>query len=67
MKDAYNQGDLAQKAKIQLQLFQQAQELAKEVGIEELKAKQYATVLNEATRKAQMSRNMMFQVIINLI
>ncbi len=62
MKDAYNQQDLAQKAKLQVDLFQKAQEFAKEVGIQEMKAKQFANVLNEATRKAQYSRAMMFQV-----
>jgi len=46
-------------------LFQKAQEYAKEVGIQELKAKQYANVLNEATRRAQSTRMMMFQVRIN--
>jgi hypothetical protein len=61
MNDAYNQQDLAQKAKLQVDLFQKAQEFAKEVGIQEMKAKQYANILNEATRKAQYSRAMMFQ------
>jgi len=61
MKDAYNQQDLAQKAKLQVDLFQKAQEYAKEVGVQEMKAKQYANVLNEATRKAQYARAMMFQ------
>ncbi len=61
MKDAYNQQDLAQKAKLQVDLFQKAQEFAKEVGVQELKAKQFANILNEATRKAQYSRAMMFQ------
>lgn len=61
MKDAFNQQDLAQKAKLQVELFQKAQDFAKEVGIQEMKAKQYARVLNEATRKAQISRAMMFQ------
>jgi hypothetical protein len=62
MKDAFNQQDLAQKAKIQVDLFQKAQEFAKEVGIQEMKAKQFAKVLNESTRKAQYSRALMFQV-----
>jgi len=62
MKDAYNQQDLAQKAKLQMDLFSKAQEFAKEVGIQEMKAKQYASILNEATRKAQYSRAMMFNV-----
>ncbi len=61
MKDAYNQQDLAAKAKLQVDLFQKAQEYAKEVGVQEMKAKQFANVLNEATRKAQFSRAMMFQ------
>ena len=61
MKDAYNQQDLAQKAKLQVDLFQKAQEYAKEVGVQEMKAKQFANILNEATRKAQFSRAMMFQ------
>lgn len=61
MKDAFNQQDLAQKAKLQVELFQKAQDFAKEVGIQEMKAKQYARILNEATRKAQTSRAMMFQ------
>lgn len=61
MKDAFNQQDLAQKAKLQVELFQKAQDFAKEVGIQEMKAKQYARILNEATRKAQISRAMMFQ------
>ena len=63
MKDAFNQQDLAQKAKIQVDLFQKAQEFAKEVGIQEMKAKQFARLLNEATRKAQFSRALMFQLI----
>lgn len=62
MKDAYNQQDLAQKAKLQVDLFQKAQNFAKEVGLQEMKAKQFANLLNEATRKAQYSRAMMFQV-----
>lgn len=61
MKDAYNQQDLAQKAKLQVDLFQKAQEFAKEVGVQEMKAKQYANVLNETTKKAQFARAMMFQ------
>lgn len=61
MKDAFNQQDLAQKAKLQVELFQKAQDYAKEVGIQEMKAKQYARVLNEATKKAQIARAMMFQ------
>lgn len=61
MKDAFNQQDMAQKAKLQVELFQKAQNFAKEVGIQEMKAKQYAKILNEATRKAQISRAMMFQ------
>ena len=61
MKDAYNQQDLAQKAKLQVDLFQKAQEFAKEVGVQEMKAKQYANILNETTRKAQYARAMMFQ------
>ena len=61
MKDAYNQQDLAHKAKLQVELFQKAQDFAKEVGIQEMKAKQYARILTEATRKAQVSRAMMFQ------
>jgi hypothetical protein len=61
MKDAYNQQDLAQKAKLQVDLFQKAQEFAKEVGVQEMKAKQYANLLNETTRKAQYARAMMFQ------
>jgi hypothetical protein len=62
MNDAYNQQDLAHKAKLQVQLFQKAQEYAKEVGIQELKAKQYANILNETTKRAQSMRLMMFQV-----
>ena len=31
-------------------------------GIQEMKAKQYANLLNENTRKAQYSRTMMFNV-----
>lgn len=61
MKDAFNQQDMAQKAKLQVELFQKAQDFAKEVGIQEMKAKQYAKILNEATRKAQIARAMMFQ------
>ena len=61
MKDAYNQQDLAQKAKLQVDLFQKAQEYAKEVGVQEMKAKQFANVLNDSTRKAQYARAMMFQ------
>jgi hypothetical protein len=67
MKDAYNQQDLAQKAKLQVELFQKAQEYAKEVGVQEIKAKQSAKKLNESTRKAQYSRAMMFQVYFKLI
>lgn len=61
VKAAYDQQDLAQKAKKQVILFQKAQEFAKEAGIQELKAKQFATMLNEATKKAQMARIMMFK------
>lgn len=61
MKDAYNQQDLAHKAKLQVELFQKAQDFAKEVGIQEMKAKQYARILNDATKKAQISRALMFQ------
>jgi len=61
MTDAYNQQDLAAKAKKQMDLFQKAQEYAKEAGIQEMKAKQFANLLNESTRKAQYSRAMMFQ------
>jgi len=65
MKDAFNQQDLARKAKLQVDLFQKAQEFAKEVGIQEMKAKQYANLLNENTKKAQYSRTMMFNVFLN--
>jgi hypothetical protein len=61
MKEAYTQQGLAQKAKLQVDLFQKAQEFAKEAGVQEMKAKQFANQLNEATRKAQLSRAMMFQ------
>ncbi len=61
MKDAYNQQDLAQKAKLQVDLFQKAQEFAKEVGLQEMKAKQFANILNDTTKKAQFARAMMFQ------
>jgi hypothetical protein len=61
MKDAFNQQDLAHKAKLQVDLFQKAQEYAKDVGYKEMKAKQYANDLMEATRKAQYARAMMFQ------
>lgn len=61
MKDAYNQQDLAQKAKLQVELFQKAQDFAKEVGVQEMKAKQYAHLLSDSTKKAQASRSMMFQ------
>lgn len=64
MKDAYNQQDLTRKAKLQVDLFQKAQEYAKEVGIQEMKAKQYANILNEKTKKAQFSRSMMLNVIV---
>lgn len=60
MKDAYNQQDLAQKAKLQVDLFQKAQDFAKEVGLQEIKAKKYAKALNESTKKAQKSRLIMF-------
>lgn len=62
MKDALNQQAFAQKAKMQMDLFQKAQEYAKEAGIQEMKAKQSANSLNEATRKAQYARSLMFQV-----
>ena len=61
MKDAFNQQDLAHKAKLQVDLFSKAQEYAKEVGIQEMKAKQFAAQLKDATRKAQYSRALMFQ------
>jgi hypothetical protein len=61
MKDAYNQQDLARKAKLQVDLFQKAQDFAKEVGIQEMKAKQYAQQLKETTDKAQKARMLMFQ------
>lgn len=66
MKDAYNQQDLAQKAKLQVELFSKAQEYAKEVGIQEMKAKQYAEQLKDSTRKAQNARAMMFQSAANV-
>ena len=65
MKDAYNQADLANKAKMQVKLFQRAQDFAKEVGKEELKAKQYANLLKQLTLQAQNKRFMLFQVRIN--
>ena len=52
---------MANKAKMQLDLFQKAQDYAKEIGIQELKAKQYANEVNEYTKKAQYARSMMFQ------
>ena len=61
MKDAYNQQDLARKAKLQVDLFQKAQDFAKEVGIQEMKAKQFAQQLKETTDKAQKARMLMFQ------
>ena len=61
MKDAYAQQEMANKAKMQLELFQKAQDYAKEIGIQELKAKQYANEVNEYTKKAQYARSMMFQ------
>jgi hypothetical protein len=61
MKDAFNQQDLAHKAKLQVDLFSKAQEFAKEVGIQEMKAKQFAAQLKDATRKAQYARALMFQ------
>ncbi len=61
MKDAYNQQDLAHKAKLEVELFQKAQDFAKEVGIQELKAKQFAKKLKESTDRAQKSRMIMFQ------
>ena len=62
MRDAFNQQDLARKAKLQVDMFQKAQDYAKQVGIQEMKAKQYANLLNDNTRKAQYSRTMMFNV-----
>jgi ABC-type lipoprotein release transport system permease subunit len=63
MRDSFYQQDLAKKAKLQVDLFQKAQDYARRVGIQELKAKQFANLLNDFTRKAQYSRNMMFNVI----
>ena len=63
MRDAYNQQDLAKKAKLQVDLFQKAQDYARQVGVQEMKAKQYANLLNDFTRRAQYSRTMMFNVI----
>ena len=62
MRDASNQQDLIRKAKLQVDMFQKAQDYAKQVGIQEMKAKQYAHLLNDNTRKAQYSRTMMFNV-----
>ena len=62
MRDAFTQQDLARKAKLQVDMFQKAQDYARQVGIQEMKAKQYANLLNENTRKAQYSRTMMFNV-----
>ena len=62
MRDASNQQDLIRKAKLQVDMFQKAQDYAKQVGIQEMKAKQYANLLNDNTRKAQYSRTMMFNV-----
>jgi hypothetical protein len=60
MKDAYAQQELANKARMQMELFQKAQEYAKEIGIQELKAKQYANEVNLLTQKAQFARGVMF-------
>ena len=62
MKDAYDQQSFAQKAKLQVDLFEKAQQYAKEVGIQEIKAKNFARLLKDATKKAQMSRMLMFEV-----
>ena len=62
MRDAFTQQDLTRKAKLQVDMFQKAQDYARKVGVEEMKAKQYANLLNENTRKAQYSRTMMFNV-----
>lgn len=61
MKDAYAQQEMANQAKLQLELFQKAQDYAKEIGVQELKAKQYASEVNMLTKKAQYARSMMFQ------
>ena len=39
IKDAYDQQSYTQKAKLQVDLFEKAQKYAKEVGIQEMKAK----------------------------
>lgn len=62
MKDAFLQQDLAHQSKLQVELFQKAQEYAKEVGQQEMKAKQYAKILNDETKKAHISRMMMVKV-----
>ena len=61
MKDAYDQQSYTQKAKLQVDLFEKAQKFAKEVGIQEMKAKNYARLLKDATKKAQLSRMLMFE------
>lgn len=63
MRDAFNQQNLVRKARLQVEMFQKAQEYARQVGIQEMKAKQYANLLNDNTRKAQYSRTMMFNVL----
>ena len=62
MKDAYDQQSYAQKAKLQVDLFEKAQQYAKQVGIQEMKAKNFARILKNVTKKAQMSRMLMFEV-----
>jgi len=47
-------------------LFSKAQSYAKEIGIQELKAKQYANLLKQLTQKAQNKRLMLFQVKYNI-
>jgi len=61
MKDAYDQQSYAQKAKLQVDLFEKAQKYAKEVGVQELRAKNFARLLKEATKRAQLSRMLMFE------
>ncbi len=70
------QQNFADKAKIQVQkgnkllqvkLFQDAQDYAREVGKYELKAKQYSHIIKDMTQKAQVKRHLLLQVLCNYL
>ena len=61
LSDSETQQNLANKAKLQVELFQKAQEFAKETAVQELKARDAELKLKEATKNAAISRSELFK------